>query len=143
MLNYGTEYMLKCIVEEITDSVWDTWELGSVPGSGDNVQPDTGEVTLDCFYNQTHISQMFHSPPYSLSLTSGLMRLGFKPIQTIIILLPHKDFSPLAYLLCRTRMLKHAYEILDRQCPYCAQTLSQIKNNSTSEHKGVEDKLES
>lgn len=74
-------------------------ELGSVPGSVDNVQPDTGEVPLDCFYvifssplccalgeHGAHISQMFHSPPYTLPLSPGLMRLGFNTIQTIIIL---------------------------------------------------------
>lgn len=86
-------------------------ELGSIPGSVDNVQPDTEEVTLDCFYvsfssplccarskHQAHISRMFHSSPYTLSLSSWLLGLGFSTIQAIIILfstwrfLTHREF---------------------------------------------------
>lgn len=65
---------------------------------------------------------------------------GSTPYRLSLSYFPQEDCSSWANLLCRQRMLKCAYEIPDRQCPYCAQTLSEIKNNYIPQHRAIEDK---
>lgn len=118
-------------------------ELGTVPVSGGKAQPDPGEVTLDCFYlifsspccwalskHQAHITVRFHSPPYTLSVSSGFMRLRFNTIRTTYF--PHKGFW--AGRGCSCVPMKSTASKLCSNSDW-------DNNNNIPGHRDVEDKL--